>query len=417
MEDRLTQLKKLRQKRKNIVTGVLYDIWDVYAREVRRIFKDGGVVLLFCIATLLYPFIFAAVYHKECVRELPIAVVDDAKCTESRRFTKKLDATPEMNVYYKCTTMAEAQRLMQERKVYGIVYFPSDYGTKIANVETARACLFCDMSSFLYYRSVMTGSSNVLIDEMKHIETERFNQTGLSGESAEQMITPIPYEDVKLFLPSGGFTSFLLPALLVLVVHQTLFLGMGILYGTTRAENQVITSIPLRLRRKRSIYRVTIGRALAYLGIYVPMTAVVLIGFPLLFKLPHIGRLGDLILFLLPFLLATIFFCMTVCNFVRSRDSGVVSGIFFSVILLFLSGAVWPQHNMPSFWLYFSYLFPSTHGIQGFIRINTMGASLEQVSFEYLMLWGQAIFYFITSCLTLHTIQRIQKNRTIPEAI
>ena len=59
---------------------------------------------------------------------------------------------------------------------------------------------------------------------------------------------------------------------------------------------------------------------------------------------------------------------------------------------------------MPKFWLYFSYLFPSTHGIQGFIRINSMGATLDQVKFEFMMLWTQAIIYFFTASGALHIL-------------
>ena len=90
---------------------------------------------------------------------------------------------------------------------------------------------------------------------------------------------------------------------------------------------------------------------------------------------------------------------MTVGSFVRQRDTGILVCIFFSVVLLFLSGVVWPRSNMPLFWKYFSYLFPSTHGIQGFVRINSMGAHLKQVQFEYQMLWVQAGIYFLTTCL------------------
>ena len=152
--------------------------------------------------------------------------------------------------------------------------------------------------------------------------------------------------------------------------------------------------------------RVVMGRALAYMCLYLPVVAVDLVLMPRLFGLPHIGSLGTLCLFLLPFMLATTFFCMTVCSYVRERDTGIVTCIFFSVVLLFLSGAVWPACNMPPFWRCFSYLFPSTHGIQGYIRINTMGATLEQVKFEYLMLWLQTALYFATSCLCL----RIEKK-------
>ena len=65
--------------------SALHDIWDVYVGEVRRIFSDGGVVLIFVVATLLYPLIFGAIYKNELVRNLPVAVVDESQSDDSRR--------------------------------------------------------------------------------------------------------------------------------------------------------------------------------------------------------------------------------------------------------------------------------------------------------------------------------------------
>lgn len=389
---------------------LLTDIWDVFAIEIRSIFTDGGVMLIFFLASLLYPLIFAAIYKNEQVRHLPVAVVDESHSEASRRFAHKIDATPEVNVDYKCCTLSEAKRLMEERKIYGIFYFPRDYGTRVAQMQTARVCLYCDMSSFLYYRSVYSAASAVLVSEMRDIQIDRYAMAGITGERAEDMVAPVGYDDVKLYSPAGGFTSFLVPALLVLVVHQTLFLGISILFGTKREDREMVERIPRHLRRHH-IHRVSLGRSIAYLLIYIPLCAIDLVLLPRLFGLPHIGRIGDLVLFLLPFLLATIYFCMTIGAFVHERDTGVICCLFFSVVLIFLSGAIWPHCNMPRFWHYFSYLFPSTPGIQGFIGINSMGAPLKAVQAFYQVLWVQAGAYFLTTCASLRIAGYIHDRR------
>ena len=376
----------------------LKDVYDVFVIELRRIAADKGVILIFFIATLLYPLIFAAIYKEECVRNLPVAVVDDSRSDDSRRFASKLDATPEVDVCYEPNTMSEAQHLMEQRKINGIVYFPPEYARRLASGEQANLSLYCDMSSFLYYRSVYSAASATLLDEMETLQRRSYSSKGVAGIDASIKIEPIPFDDVKLFTPSAGFESFLVPALLVMVIHQSLFLGIGILMGTTVEDRRTLEMIPRRLRHK-SIYRVSIGRALAYIIIYIPVVAVVLFLFPKLFGLPHIGSVGEELLFLLPFMLATIFFCMTVGSFIHHRDSGILTLFFFSLILVFLSGIVWPQDAMPDFWRHFSYLFPSTHGVQGYVRMGSMGAELRDVRFEYRMLWALAGFYFITTII------------------
>jgi ABC-2 type transport system permease protein len=113
------------------------------------------------------------------------------------------------------------------------------------------------------------------------------------------------------------------------------------------------------------------------------------------------------LLWLLPFLLAVIFFGITVGNiFVRYKASPLLCFAFFSLILFFSTGMVWPQSNMPRFWYYFSYIFPSTPGVQGFIKVSSMGSSMADVEAEYLALWFQAGIYLVTACFSLRFIKR-----------
>ena len=180
------------------------------------------------------------------------------------------------------------------------------------------------------------------------------------------------------------------------------------LAGTAREENKSHSQIPERLHGK-GIYRVVLGKAIAYFVLYIAISAYILGFIPKLFNLPHIGNIWTLFHFIVPFLIATIFFSMSVSVFIKNRETGLIAFLFFTLILLFLSGFSWPQSNMPVFWRYLSYLFPSTHGIQGYIKINSTGANLAQVRFEYVWLWAQAAFYFITASFTLSYIVKREK--------
>ncbi len=224
-------LQPSHDRKKLSVKTALLDIWQVFSAEVRRIFSDPMVMLVFFIATLLYPLIFCSVYYKETVINLPVAVVDDSDCEASHRFIHKLESTPEIEVAYHCCNLAEARHLMNNHSIHAIFYFPHDYGSQLASLRTARVAVMCDMSSFLYYKNALLGGNNVLIDEMHTIELQRYALTGITGQQASDLVQPVAYDDVKLYNPAGGFSSFFLPALLMLIVHQTLFIGILILCG------------------------------------------------------------------------------------------------------------------------------------------------------------------------------------------
>ena len=387
---------------------ILNDIWDVLTAEVPRVFKDSTVMLIFFIAPLLYPVIFCFMYEKENVTSLPVAVVDQALCDESRRFIHKMDATPEISVEYKCATLAEAERKMKDGDVHAIFYFPKDFTTDLAAKRTAHVAVFADMSSFYYYKAALLGSNAVLIDEMHTIQLDRYAAEGLTGLQAEEQMQPVVYEEITAFNPTNGYGSFLLPALVILVIHQTLFLGICLLCGDARENRRSLMVIPARLRT-RCTHRVTIGRALCYLLIYTPICILTLWFIPRMFHLPQLGNLYQIMIFLLPFLLAVIFFGMTIGNiFIRHKTTPLLCFAFFSLILFFSTGMVWPQSNMPRFWYDFSLFFPSTPGVQGFIKVSSMGASMADIRTEYITLWFQAGFYFITACFSLRFIKRFK---------
>ncbi len=47
--------------------------------------------------------------------------------------------------------------------------------------------------------------------------------------------------------------------------------------------------------------------------------------------------------------------------------------------VLMLSGVSYPRQGIPDWLFNLGQMFPSSHGVNGFIRIQTMGASLSEV--------------------------------------
>ena len=84
--------------------------------------------------------------------------------------------------------------------------------------------------------------------------------------------------------------------------------------------------------------------------------------------------------------------------------------VFVSLPLLFMSGVSWPQSSIPSYWQGVSWLFPSTFGIRAYIRLNSMGATIADVSHELICLWTLVAFYFITACIVYGVEMRLSKQ-------
>lgn len=384
------------EKNNNIIRQGIQGALYVWRQEFKQVLKDQGVLIFFILVPLAYPILYAFIYDKEVVREVPTVMVDHCNSSISREYTRRVDATPDVKVVGHCADMIEAQNVMKDRKAYGIIYIPNDFNKNISTGKQARVSLYCDMSGLLYYKAIVIANTSVSLDMNKEIKVARAGNT--TNRQDEIMTYPVEYEDVALFNPTTGFATFLLPAVLMLIIQQTLLLGVGLSAGTSRERNRFRDLIPMN-KHYQGTLRVVFGKSLAYFVVYVTVSAYVLLAVPKMFSLVQIGSVLDIAVMMLPYLLSCIFFSMTASVAIRNRENCILLFVFTSVPLLFLSGISWPSSAIPDFWRYFSYIFPSTFGINAFVKINNMAADISQISFEYKAMWIQAGVYFITTFL------------------
>ncbi|MEG1161006.1 ABC transporter permease [Bacteroides sp.] len=402
---------------KNNIAQGIGDLFYIWKREFRTTFRDQGVLIFFVLVPLVYPLIYGFIYTNEVVREVPAVVVDNSRSSLSREYLRKVDATPDIQVVAYCNDMEEAKLMLRDRLAYGIIYIPSDFSSNIARGKQAQVSLYCDMSGLLYYKSMLLANTAVSLDMNQNIKIERAGNT--TNRQDEITAYPIEYEDVAMFNPTNGFAAFLIPAVLILLIQQTLLLGIGLSAGTARENNRFKDLVPIN-RHYSGTLRIVFGKGLSYFMVYALVAVYVLCVVPRIFSLNQIGQPSTLALFMLPYLAACIFFAMTASIAIRNRETCMLIFVFTSVPLLFISGISWPGAAIPAFWKYFSYIFPSTFGINGFVRINNMGATLSEVSTEYHALWLQAGFYFLTTCFVYrwqiimsrkHVVERYKERK------
>lgn len=402
---------------RNIILQGMNSVFYICQKELKAVFKDQGVLIFFLLVPLAYPLLYAFIYTGEVVREVPAAVVDMNKSTLSREFIRKVDATPDVKIQSHCADMEEAKLLLKESKVYGVIYIPESFSSDITKGIQTQVTLYCDMSGMLYYKAILTASTEVSLKMNKAIKAKRAGNT--TNRQDEISATPITYEAVNLFNPQAGYASFLLPAVLILIIQQTLLLGVGLSAGTARENNRFRDLVPLS-RQYQGTLRIVLGKSSAYFIIYAIVSAYILCVVPKIFSLVQIAQAGTLAAFILPYVLSCIFFAMTCSIFIHHREACMMIYVFTSVPLLFISGVSWPGSAIPEFWRVISWLFPSTFGINGYIAINSMGATLDQVLPEFRALWIQTGVYFLTTCIVYrrqimlsrsHAMERLKEFR------
>jgi ABC-2 type transport system permease protein len=385
----------------------LEDAAYVWRQEIKQVFRDEGVLIFCIIVPLVYPLLYSWIYNNEVVHEVPVVIVDQSHSQQSRQFIRMIDASPDVRVLSYAEDLDDAQSLVSRQVAKGVYLIPADFGARLNKMQQAVVSVYCDMSLMLTYKAIYQTA--VAVTQTMGAEI----QTKLSGNytAREDLITtrPLDFADVPIFNPAGGYGNFIIPAVLMLILQQTLVLGIGLAAGTARERNRYSDLVPIH-KCYDGIYRVVCGKALCYLMVYAVMAAYLTLVVPRIFSFLTLIHWQDLLALMIPYLLACVFFGMTVSCLVRYRENVMLLVVFISVPLLFMTGVSWPQSSIPGVWQGVSWLFPSTFGVRAFVRMNTMGGTLSDVLPEIRYLWIHAAAYFGTACLVYGHQLRVSRR-------
>jgi ABC-2 type transport system permease protein len=369
--------------------------------EVQRILGDRGVLGLIVLAPLAYGALYPQPYLGQVLRGIPIAVVDQDRTELSRDLVQTLDSDEALKVAVRADTLADAQAALDRHGVYAILAIPKDTERQVLRGEQARIAAYVDAAYFLLYSRTLQGISEAAATVSNNIATRGARSGGsLVYAAMARSAAPVDFLSQPLFNPTGGYASYVVPAAFILILQQTLLLGVASLGGAAYTIGGRAT------RWLRSGARAVFGQALAHLCFALPGLALYLIVLPRVYGFSTLGRLEDLILMAVPFVLSVSFLAQFVSAWFMRRETAILIFIGVSLPLFFQVGVSWPVEALPDFIRTASRIYPSTSAIDGFVRINQMGASIMEVRRDWTTLWILTIVYGLLAVLATRLASR-----------
>ena len=367
--------------------------------ELREIATDGGVLLIMVFAIFIYSSLYGAAYGSEVLCEVPIVVVDESQTPSSRRLTALLGDGSGARVAFGAESMDEARRLLYDRKAYGVVYIPAEYERRLLAGVQANVAIYCDASYFLIYRVLFEQMVSALTLAGAEVEVQRVVEAGFDPSQAQAVVEPLRYESHTLFNPSLGYGVFVMPAVIMVIIQQTLLMGIGIIGGTWRERNLYEELMPDGGRP--SLAALIVGKILSY-GVVSSTTATLALTIPYyLLGYPMRGSIMTLAALVAPYLLACTMLGIALSTLFRRRESAILWLLWSSIPILMLSGVSYPASAMPDVLRILGSLLPSSHAIEAFIRVRDMGASIAEIASSIVGLWVQVVLYGAIATLLL----------------
>lgn len=385
-------------------------ISDYIAKEFKKIATSYSIILVLIGGVFIYGLLYNYMYGPNLLRDIPLVVVDMSKSPLSREYTRLLDASDQVSVYSNAPDIVSAKEMMKKNEVSGIIYLPYDFDSRVGRGEQSVFVSYVDTWAFLIFANVSEGVSGAMAELDGRVNSDMVLFLPLTTLYAMSQSQPINVVGTPLYNYTEGYGSYLIPAVLIVIIFQTLMMVIGMISGGERHDGSILYYGQHGLGFGQMM-KVILSKTFVYCSLYA-VFAYFLIGLlPQIFSIPDIGNKWDIVMMLIPFLLASCFFGLTGSFFFTDSEAPILMIAFFSVGLIFLSGMSYPLELMPWYWQAAHYVFPATPAVLSFIKLNSMGASIHDIETEYTTLWIQCAFYFVTACLVYrYNIRKAMRN-------
>ena len=359
-----------------------------FVAEWRRALSDSGVFGLFVLAPVLYAVFYPQPYLGQIVRNIPIAVVDQDGSELGRALTEALEAHGNISVALRASSYREAEDAVLGRRAFAILGIPPDTEKNVLKGVTARLPIYADSTYFILFNRSLQGMLESVQAYAADALTHGARTEGASIQAAARLNQPAELIEVPLFNPTASYSSYVVPAAFVLILHQTLLMGAAMLGGVAFERGGHAA------RRGRASAAAILGQALAHWTLYVPAMLLYFVVMPRVYGFSTLGSVWALAVLSIPFILATSFLGQALGLVFRHRETAVLLVLATSLPQFFLVGVSWPAEALPGFLRQARELLPSVNAIDGVVRINQMGASLAEVRPDWVRLWALTLLYF-----------------------
>ena len=390
-----------RKKDKSAISPVSQRFWTSFVQTFKDVFGDKGILLMLIIAPIIYGFFYPWPYSSEVVNHVPVGIIDQDNSNLSRTIIRYASASPSLDTEQLINEQA-AKEALWSNQIAGYMIIPAGLEQQVLSGKQAHVSVLGNGGYFILNKNLQLGFSKAVGTVSAGIKVRKSIAKGTYAPTAAQKTQAVPLQIMPLYNQTEGYGAYVVPAVSVIILQQTLLMATAMLIGTWYEQRRHAASIRGWLGRIGALSSLSFVIGCFYYG--------------WAFELHHYAR-GQNMLGTLLFLAL---FCPTVATlgcvlglWFRQRERSMQILVFVSLPIFFLSGYPWPAEQLPQVLQVVRWIFPTTPAINTSVQLNQMGASLSQVAIGFYALAGLWLFYFV---LLLFLRNRIPQKRAVYSA-
>lgn len=355
-----------------------------FAATLRQIAREREVFSVLVGATLIYGLFYPTPYLRQVLRDVPVIVIDRDQTPLSRQLVRWLDASEGIAIRARTNDLDAAQEAVRAGTAGGIVLIPKDFERMVLRAEPAYVGAYADASYQLVYSTVIRAINGVAGTLSAGVAVRRLQAGGAGYLEAVARRQPVALAGWPLFNPLAGYATFIVPAVFILILQQTMLIGIGTLRVAER-HTAADAAEP--------IWAVLGGKVAALTAIYLLQAAFLFVVVFRIYGLPMRASPGAVVAFLIPFIAAATFLALIIAELFERPETSTMALVATSIPALFMSGAAFPVEAQAAWVRGLSVVLPSTFGIRGFLQLGEMGATLGETWRSWGALWVQVVVY------------------------
>ncbi len=363
--------------------------FELVKAELKALLTNPVVVLTVFGGVVFYSFLYPLPYSHQTPREQEISVVNLDKSQTSFQLERMVDATPQVNVVQRNHTIEDAHQAFLRGEISGVLVIPEHFYKDLMLGKSPTLSYAGDASYFLVYGTIVEGLTQTGGTLAAQTKVAKLLIDGQPLSKAANQYAPTKLNMKPTFNPRMGYVDYVVPAVFVLILQQTLAMAAGLMVGTQKNGTGYWSHVsPIKLISARILVLIAIYYLLSmyYFGASFSMHGV-----------NQLAHATELLTLLLPFLIASCAIGLWLGAVTPRRELVTLVVLISSMPLVFSAGFIWPIEAIPTPIIWLSELFPSTPGIQGFLALNQMGASWATVAGNFSQLWVQSAVWLLVA--------------------
>jgi ABC-2 type transport system permease protein len=306
-------------------------------------------------------------------RGLPTAVLLQESSDVGRSILKALENTRYFRITHQLRNEAEFDHVLASGEVLFAIEIPRGFERALRRGERPALLIAADATDPVATTGAIGALSNILLTALR-------NDRAIPDTDAP----PFEIRTHARYNPAGSSQLNIVPGLMgtILTLTMLIFTALSVTREIERGTMESLLSMPI------TPFEIMLGKIVPYVLIGFFQAALIVGAGVLLFEVPIYGDLMLLALLSTLFIATNLSIGYTFSTLAQNQLQAVQMAMMFFLPNMLLSGFVFPFLGMPQWAQWLSEWLPLTHYIRIVRSIMLKGATLSDLQFDTLALFG-----------------------------